>query len=422
MANNVIVYKNSALCKFVTLLSLFIIPFLVALEVIIINNFEKFNTTFKYFVFFVLLFFVFAFVLSFFLLIIRGQIFNSRRIYKKIGLFLVCISYILEIFSVTNLVYYNESFKNFLITSSMFSINHKDIATSLYGSSVIDDVVNKNTDDSILDNDLVNFDDISYESDSYINKYEAEILSREDGALYKIIDISGTVIGSDYKYKGYMAVIYDPSKVKLAKSSGAGVDSNAYGETLAVISQKNNAVIAMNAGGFYDPDWQSNGGIPHGDVIIDGKVDTSYIRGIDSGGIIGFDKDNKLVLKRMTKEEAIGMGIRDAVDWGPYLIVDGINMFKHVNYYTWACARAAIGQRKDGIVLMLVIDGLQEHSKGVSYADVASIMEKYGAINAASLDGGTSTSMTVNHKYINSPFNGYVKTYRYIPNAFIVVE
>ena len=145
-------------------------------------------------------------------------------------------------------------------------------------------------------------------------------------------------------------------------------------------------------------------------------------RGDAGGGIIGFDKNDKLILKKMTVDEAYSRGIRDAVEWGPFLIVNGVNYYKNVNYYTWTCGRTAIGQRADGIVLMLVIDGLQSHSKGASYADMAHIMELYGAVNAANLDGGTSTAMTVNHEYINSPWNGYVSTYRWLPNAWIVVN
>ena len=49
-------------------------------------------------------------------------------------------------------------------------------------------------------------------------------------------------------------------------------------------------------------------------------------------------------------------------------------------------------------------------------------MEKYGAINAANMDGGTSTAMTVNHEYINKPSNGERKTYRGIPDAWIVTK
>lgn len=271
-----------------------------------------------------------------------------------------------------------------------------------------------------LSYDIVDDSDLNYNPKMYVNKYDEEILKRNDNKDYKIIKISGTTIGSKYHYEGYMAVIYDASKVVLAKSSGAGTFDGAYGETLSVISKKNNAVVAMNAGGFYDPTWSSNGGIPHGSVIINGKIASDFRRGVSDGGIIGFDSNDKLVLKKMTADEAINAGIRDAMDWGPYLIVNGKNRFKDVDYYTWACARSAIGQRSDGIVLMLVIDGLQKHSHGVSYADMAFIMEKYGAINAANLDGGTSTAMTVNHEYINSPWNGSRRTIRWLPNAWIL--
>ena len=263
-------------------------------------------------------------------------------------------------------------------------------------------------------------DELVYNDKMYKDKYEKEILTRKNNESYKIIKIEGTTIGANYHYEGYMAVIYDPSKVKIAKSSGAGVEGYTYGETLDTISKNNNAVIAMNAGGFYDPNWNSSGGIPHGPVIIDGKIDTNFRRGDEGGGIVGFNYDNQLVLKNMSAEEAIKEGIRDAVDWGPFLIVNGKNQYKDIDHYTWACQRTVIGQRKDGIVLMLVIDGLQKHSHGVSHADTAAIMERYGAINAANLDGGTSTSMTVNHKFINNPWNGYRRTTRRLPNAWIM--
>lgn len=292
---------------------------------------------------------------------------------------------------------------NYFIYDNLISVEHKDIE--------VEDVSYK----------IAN-DNLSYNTKIYANKYEEEILKRDKGDNYKIIKISGTTIGSNHHYEGFMAVIYDPSKVKLAKSVGAGTTDKAYGEILSEISKKNNAIVAINSGGFYDPNWNSNGGIPHGTVIIDGKIMSDFKRGVDSGGLIGFDSNNKLVLKRMSANDAIDMGIRDAMDFGPYLIVDGKNQFKDVNYYTWACGRSAIGQRSDGIVLMLVVDGLQKHSHGASYADMASIMERYGAVNAANLDGGTSTAMTVNHEYINSPWNGVRRTIRYLPNAWIFSE
>lgn len=270
------------------------------------------------------------------------------------------------------------------------------------------------------DVNLYNFESKNFEAPIYLNEFDKEILNKEGNDIYKIIELKGTN-GKGGDYIGYLAVIYDPSKVILGISSGAGESNNSYGQILSVISERYDALVAMNAGGFYDPTWSSNGGIPHGLVISQGEVKTNFRRGTESGGIIGFTEDNKLILKNMSREEAINMKLRDAIDWGPFLIVNGVDQFKD-STYGWPTARTAIGQRADGVVLMLAVDGRQQRSQGVSFKDLSDIMLKYGAINAASLDGGTSTAMTENHKYINIPYNGYKRTIRSLPNAWLVVK
>ena len=308
-------------------------------------------------------------------------------------------------------------FRNLIISTAMVTKTHQWVAYTFFSEKAVSKVIEANS--YIPIDDEVDLDEIvidNKERDSYDNKYDEIILTREPGNEdYKYIEIK---VGG---YKAHLVAIYDPSKVKIATSRGAGTSDSSYGQILSQIAKDNNALVAMNAGGFYDPNWSSNGGIPHGMVIKDGKLLTNFRRGIESGGMIGFDEDNRLILKRVSAEEALNMKIRDAVDWGPYLIVDGVNYFKEENY-RWACARTVIGQRKDGIVLLLVIDGSQPHSKGASYSDLADIMEKYGAYNAANLDGGTSTSMVKDNEYINIPFNGQKRTIRSLPNAWIVVE
>ena len=412
--------QKVSICKFFAIFCLFAIPFFVSIQIIVINNKTKVNDDFKIAILSLLVILIVCLIINCIFLLRNKRIFNFCNLQKKIGFVLVLFAYILEIFGVVNLVYYNNDFKDWLINSSIGSLNYKYVATMIYDDETISDVVDNEYVD--LSDDEIDFSMVDSNLEVYANKYEEEILNHNEDDIYKIIKISGTTIGADYHYEGYMAVIYDPSLVKIAKSSGAGTSDTSYGETLSVISRENNALIAMNAGGFYDPNWNSNGGIPHGPVFIDGILDSNYASGDAGGGIIGFDKNDKLILKKMTVDEAYSLGIRDAVEWGPFLIVNGVNYYKNVNYYTWTCGRTAIGQRADGIVLMLVIDGLQSNSKGASYADMAHIMELYGAVNAANLDGGTSTAMTVNHEYINSPWNGYVPTYRWLPNAWIVVN
>lgn len=82
--------------------------------------------------------------------------------------------------------------------------------------------------------------------------------------------------------------------------------------------------------------------------------------------------------------------------------------------------RTAIGQRKDGIFLFLVLDGDRTLGRGASYQDVLDIMAKYHAYNASCLDGGTSSGMTIDGIQINDPITKSGKhESRPIPTAFI---
>ena len=81
-----------------------------------------------------------------------------------------------------------------------------------------------------------------------------------------------------------------------------------------------------------------------------------------------------------------------------------------------------IGQREDGIVLFLVIDGRRPgHSLGADMVELAKIMVNYKAVNAANLDGGLSTALTVEKKLHNKPAI-LSDTERAIPNAWIVTD
>ncbi len=67
--------------------------------------------------------------------------------------------------------------------------------------------------------------------------------------------------------------------------------------------------------------------------------------------------------------------------------------------------RTAIGQREDGAILMLVIDGRQASSLGATLKDVQDIMLQYDAYTATNLDGGSSTTMYHEGEVINNPAN-----------------
>lgn len=88
----------------------------------------------------------------------------------------------------------------------------------------------------------------------------------------------------------------------------------------------------------------------------------------------------------MTGQECLDRGIRDAVSFGPTFIVNGKAM-EVAGSGGGLNPRTVLGQRADGAVLMLVIDGRQSHSIGATYKDCIDVMLQYGAVNAANLDG-----------------------------------
>lgn len=223
----------------------------------------------------------------------------------------------------------------------------------------------------------------------------------------EIIDIKGST------YKGYLALIHNPSRVTVGISGSFSSESS--GKTVAEIAKKYNAVLAINGGGFEDEAGMGSGGIPIGIVISDGKI----VYGSESGKyeIIGFDNNDKLVVGRMSGKEALNKGIRDALSFGPILIVNGTPA-KINGSGSGLNPRTAIGQRQDGTVLMLVIDGRQANSLGASFQNIIDVMLEHGAINAANLDGGSSTLLFYEGKYLNNCASLYGP--RKMPTSFIV--
>lgn len=306
-----------------------------------------------------------------------------------------------------------HGFRDWLITTAMTTLNHQWLATMFYSDETIAEVLGNNT--VIESGEDTNTDEVEIVSNlnttQYANEYEKAILQKDAGNdLYKVIKISGK------GYTGHLVAVYDPSKISVCTTKYLGTK----GQYIVDMAKENNAVVAINGGGFVDPNYNSLGGVPQGTVIKNGKI-VSNRTFKKTGGIIGFTKDNKLILARMTANEAIKNGVRDAVSFGPFLIVNGKASFIKGNGGWGEAPRTAIGQRKDGIVLFLVIDGRMVGRPGADMVDLTEIMQKYGAYNAANLDGGTSCGLVVNGQLINDPVNGNGKhKTRMIATGFIV--
>lgn len=307
-------------------------------------------------------------------------------------------------------------FRERWITTAMTTMSHQYLAKMLFDDDTIYEVLANNKTiepDEDTNPDLININ--QEKVTKYKSKYEKQILEdvKED-ELYRLIEVSGT------GYKGYLVAIYDPSKVSLGTTTKLGTT----GQSVRVIARNNNAVVAINASGFFDPDWNSNGAIPHGTVIKNGKIVYDYEDARVGGGFVGFNEDNVLVLGRFSAYDAINKyKLRDAIEFGPFLIVNGKASFVKGDGGWGLAPRTAIGQREDGIVLFLVIDGRGRNSSiGCGMVELTEIMQNYGAVNAANMDGGSSSGLIIKDEIINHPTAGGDNGLRNLPTAWIVTE
>ena len=213
-------------------------------------------------------------------------------------------------------------------------------------------------------------------------------------------------------YKGKMMIVNDPSRVYVAAIPDFTVPR---GQQVAQLVAREDAIAGINGGGFEDIAGLGKGAKALGIVVSEGVWRNG---GKDaSHQVIGFDKQDRLIVGTMTGQEAIDAEIRDAVAWGPVLIVNGEAMEVGASG-GGLNPRTAIGQRADGAILLLVIDGRQTNSLGASYADLIEIMLEYGAVNAANLDGGTSSSMVYDGNVITNVCSLYGE--RPLPTCFVV--
>ncbi|MBE6157955.1 MAG: phosphodiester glycosidase family protein [Firmicutes bacterium] len=316
----------------------------------------------------------------------------KKRLLEKINNRVIIIILVIIIFSCGVFILYGTSFKDLLITSSYSTMSHKYIADILYSDKDIDDVLNRN---AVLESSEVS---------------NPDLIKVNNKKGYKLVKIKGST------YNGFLVLIYDSSKVFLATSKDLGKS----GEFITSVSKREKAIIAINGGGFYDPNWSSNGSLAHGTIIKNGKIISDYQDAFRYGGFIGFTKDNKLVLGKMSNEEALKIGYRDAIEFGPFLIINGKKTKIKGNGGFGIAPRTAIGQRKDGTVMFLVINGRIPTSIGADMNDLYDIMSKYGAYNAANLDGGSSSELLINNKIINTPVAGGKNGLRSMSTFWIV--
>lgn len=301
---------------------------------------------------------------------------------------------IIAILIVLGFIFYGpyEFVRETWVTSAMTTLEHQWMATSLYDTKTINEILVKH----------------SYVPPTERTNTDLIEIKNKDSDKIEVIDVSTD------NFRAFLMKIYDPKRVKLVPCKNLGEQ----GQKLNEILNENNAVAGINGSGFMDTTGHTKGGVPSGLIMSNKKI--IYSDDCRNYSLVGINAESKLVLGFYTMDELLKSDIIDAVSFAPLLIVNGVPTKINGNGGWGIAPRTAIGQTKDGVMLLLVIDGRQISSFGATVKDVQDIFVKYNAFNASNLDGGSSSIMMYDNKTVNFPCTS--KTGRYIPSAFIVTK
>ena len=273
--------------------------------------------------------------------------------------------------------------RKMIVGTAMSSYKHQYIAKLFFNDSQIF---------KILNNGVASKENLTQKiSTIKINSYEGNNIERYD-------------INSS-RFKGYMVVIKNPLKVKV----GYTKNLEKQGEKTSDIAKDHNAIVAINGGGFMDKSnngtlWAGTGAYPTGFVFSCGKIvyqDVSDTKVLD---VVALDLQGKLIIGSHSINDLKKLKVSEAVAFGPALIINGETTFNG-DGGQGITSRTAIGQRKDGAILLLVVDGRRINMPGATLHDIQKIMLDYNAYNATNLDGGSSSTLYYKGNIINNPCN-----------------
>ncbi|SHE84578.1 phosphodiester glycosidase family protein [Clostridium fallax] len=291
---------------------------------------------------------------------------------------------IFTMITVPFLIYYGpfQNVKRSLVGAAMTSLSHQYLATAFLSKDKINEILGENSIEEIKQDN---------------NSQEVLLPKKHDDTIERY-DIEGK------KFKGYILVVKDPTRVKVGYSSKLGRE----GQTTSQIAKNFNAVAAINGGGFTDvsatSEWTGNGGTPTGIIISDGKEVFNDLKPDAKVEMMAITNKGRLLVGKYSPNELKKYNVTEAISFGPPLVVNGKPTIKTGDGGWGIAPRTVIGQRKDGSMLFLVIDGRQIlNSIGATLKEAQDVMLQYGAVNAVNLDGGKSTTMYFEGEVINNP-------------------
>ena len=302
-------------------------------------------------------------------------------------------------------------FRDLWVTTAMQTLHHQWLATDFFSQATIDDILSKNR--VIEPAKDTRASDVTVSTRTVKDNATTLPQSAADGE--HIINGVGFTRLQTSTYDGWVIRVFDPSRIYMALSDNFGYS----GERVSHMVTRLGAYVGINAGGFIDVNGEGNGGKPDKILISSGKLMSSG-NGSSTHNIIGFDKSGRLLLTRCLQKDVMTLTntYRDAVEFSPFLIVNGVPSQMIGNGGYGIQPRTAIGQTKDGTVIFVEIDGRDPPIIGATVKELQDIFIKYNAYNAANLDGGSSSVVVYNGNVINKPSSAGGE--RYVPDAFLI--
>jgi exopolysaccharide biosynthesis protein len=291
-----------------------------------------------------------------------------------------------------------ESIRLFL-AKTVITTQHRDWAWIFVGASKRDELVLEMQNLTEVNSvETQNLDAVKYNKDG-----------RKLESLIKVEDISGQF------WKGKKMYVYDPTTIRVVVPSVQG-----QGERITSMVERTGAVAGVNAGGFDDPDGLGNGFAPIGAIMSGSNVLYTDQDGSVPQQIVGFTKEGTLIIGKYTINKLLELGVTEAVSFYPRVIANGKPLITSGDGGWGRAPRTAVGQKADGTVIFIVIDGRQTRSVGATLKEVQDLFLEDDVINAGFLDGGASSEMVVDGELVTSPSSRYGE--RRLPSGFLVFD
>ncbi|MBC2581584.1 phosphodiester glycosidase family protein [Clostridium sp. DJ247] len=273
-----------------------------------------------------------------------------------------------------------QNVKRTIVGTAMATFSHQYIATTFLSSDEINGILNSSSNGETTSSEIENLSNIQVNHSKDIDIYDIHTK----------------------KFDGYILEVKDPTRIRIGYTKKIGE----VGQRTSEIAAENGAIAAINGGGFTDRAsnngklWAGTGAYPEGIVMSDGNVVYNDVKSTEKVNVTAFNKEGKLIVGDHTLNDLKKQGVVEAVSFRNTLIINGKTVAVQDEGLN---PRTAIGQKADGTIVMLVLDGRQGLKPGATLKEVQNILLQRGVVNASNLDGGSSSTMYYNGEVINNP-------------------